>query len=308
MFFELTEALIDDLLFCMEDQNGIFLLDTEDGLAVSEDEVEDDDEDRYIGIPEWDSAEGFHLMEQFAAGFKNAVVREALTESLNQGKGVFRAFKKALSRYPEAEKRWFSFKEREMRREIIRWYNALRESWNMEKIGEEPEETEDLVLEDFIFREYEAGDEDAVTVIHGMCVGNDPQSTAACLTIPPALGQPVLVAETAGRELAGFVAVSQEGDTLRISRIEVKPEYRGLGIGSELCSLLLEKARDSKANGVKHESPFNKSPIARIVIDLPAEAEGFSRVLFRASFKSIQTRYALNLEQIGQTDRGELSG
>ena len=31
-----------------------------------------------------------------------------------------------------------------MRREILEWYNALREEWGLERLGEEPEETEVL--------------------------------------------------------------------------------------------------------------------------------------------------------------------
>lgn len=38
-----------------------------------------------------------------------------------------------------------------MKREVIRWYNALREEWGLELIGEEPEETDDLVQDDFRF-------------------------------------------------------------------------------------------------------------------------------------------------------------
>jgi hypothetical protein len=33
MQFELTGALIDDILFSMEDQNGIFYLDTREGIT-----------------------------------------------------------------------------------------------------------------------------------------------------------------------------------------------------------------------------------------------------------------------------------
>jgi hypothetical protein len=51
-------------------------------------------------------------MEHFAAGLRNPVVRNELTLALNRGRGVFRAFKDILSRYPETEKLWFSYKER----------------------------------------------------------------------------------------------------------------------------------------------------------------------------------------------------
>jgi hypothetical protein len=165
MQFELTEALIDDILFSMEDQEGEFYLDTLEGIVAGglegpdvfgEEDGGGENDGRYIDLPEWDSASGFRLMERFAAGFRNPLVREELTSALGHGKGVFRAFKNTLSRYPETEKLWFAFKEREMKREIIMWYNGLREEWGLEKIGMEPEETGDLVLEDFRFRPFRA--------------------------------------------------------------------------------------------------------------------------------------------------------
>ena len=129
MQFELTDALLDDIIFSMEDQEAIFLIDTQEGMVVIEDEIEvdDDAEDRHIHLPDWDSSDGFRLMEHFAASFRNPLIRNELSSALNQGKGVFRAFKNVLSHHPEAEKIWFSFKEREMKREVVRWYNALRE-------------------------------------------------------------------------------------------------------------------------------------------------------------------------------------
>jgi ribosomal protein S18 acetylase RimI-like enzyme len=265
MYFELTPALLDNLIFCMEDQGNSFLFDMENLLVVDKSSIGGGGESHFIDIPEWDSAAGFHLMERFAAGFKNTVVRDALTATLERGKGVFRAFKDTLSRYPEAEQRWFAFKEREMRRRVIQWYNALRESWNMERIGDEPEETEDLILEDFMCRGYKAQDCETVTALHNLCGMEQP------------LGEPVFVMETVHGDFAGFIAVIRENKNLTVSSLAVRPEYRGLGIASELCSRLLEYAASEN--------------ITTLSIDLPASAEGFSRFLFRSSFKPVLTRY-----------------
>jgi ribosomal protein S18 acetylase RimI-like enzyme len=277
MYFDLTEALIDELLFFMEDQNGIFFLDTQKLIVVSDnDEMDggnDDDNHRFIDIPKWDTSDGYRLMEKFAAGFKNPVVQDALTASLNRGKGVFRAFKTTLSQYPEAEKRWFTFKDRELRRSIVDWYNDLREDWNMEQIGIEPEETEDLVLEDFIFREYEEQDYDTVVDLHRICIAENSHYTQTTL------GEPVLVALTAQQETAAFIAVKQEADNIYLN-IAVKPEYRDLGIASELCSRLLKREG-------------SEGSTSKIFIDVPAEFEGFSRFLFRSAFKPVLTQYCL---------------
>jgi hypothetical protein len=41
------------------------------------------------------------------------------------GKGAFRRFKNVISDYPEEEKRWFAFKDKRMREEVIEWLNDL---------------------------------------------------------------------------------------------------------------------------------------------------------------------------------------
>ncbi len=266
---------MDDLLFCMEDQNTIFLLDTENAYLMNVDDIDVEDE-RYVPIPEWKSSDGFRLMERFAAGFRNPLVQDALHESLEQGRGVFRAFKQSVSRFPQAEKQWFDFKKREMRRHIIAWYNALREDWNMEKIGEEPEEFEDIFF-DFMFRPYSPADFEAAAVLHEKCDFNSHGDLSN-------IGEIVLIAETASRDFVGFAAVkrkSQDGENLLyISALEVSPEYRGMGIGSELCSCLLKQAVQEGAD--------------KIFIDLPAESEGFSRFLHRCSFKPSITRFVFS--------------
>ncbi|MDR0708411.1 MAG: GNAT family N-acetyltransferase [Treponema sp.] len=273
MYFELTPALIEDILFCMENQNARFVLDTENSFVMNKDDIagmDDSGGDRYVSIPEWHSSDGFHLMECFAAGFRNPLTRDALQASLERGRGVFRAFKAALTKFPGVEKHWFAFKRRKMRRTIIAWYNALREQWNMEKIGGEPDETEDLFPEDFIFRAYEAKDAEAVNALHNTC-GK-----------PHDVGDPVLVVETASHDFVGFIAVKRQETALSICNLEVCPEYRGLGIGSELCSRLIQT--------------LEQEHVSKVYIELPVEFEGFSRFLYRSSFKPVATRYRLEMQ------------
>jgi GNAT superfamily N-acetyltransferase len=289
--FELTEALIDDILFSMEDQNGEFYIDAQMGVIMGELDFEFEappiDGERYISLPEWDSSEGFRLMERFAAGLKNPVIRDKLTMALDRGKGVFRAFKDALGLYPEAEQLWFKFKEREMRRVILSWYNGLREEWGLERIGLEPDETGDLVLEDFRFRERREEDYALAAELHRLCLGelhgtaDFPEPAGEDGDLPPlASGAPALVAETGGGEFAGHIASSERGGILRITALEVRPEYRGLGIGEALLSRLLEQVE--------------MAGISRVLLDLPVQAEGFSRVLLRGSFKPYMTCYSLS--------------
>ena len=321
MQFELTDALLDDILFAMEDQEGEFRMDTVEGVVCGgseeldyfDEENNNDDEDsmRYVSLPEWDSSDGFRLMERFAAGFRNPLIREELTSALGRGRGVFRAFKDALGRFPEAEKLWFSFKDREMKKEIIVWYNGLREEWGLDKIGLEPEETADLVLEDFRFRPFKKGDIAEAENLHRHCLEESAESLATegagssagilmnmsqfqINTAGPSeadsglhaaetngdvsLG---LVAESGGGDFAGFISGSVTGSVLCINNLEVKAEFRGLGIGEALLTRFLES--------------LDTNDVSEALIDLPSWTEGFSRVLLRESFKPYMVRYWLKL-------------
>jgi ribosomal protein S18 acetylase RimI-like enzyme len=229
-------------------------------------------------------------MEKFTAALKNTVIRKRLTAALNQGKGVFRAFKDALSSYPETEQLWFAFKEREMRRVILDWYNACREEWGLARLGDEPEETEDLVLEDFRFRPPESRDNTAIEKLRQFCLeeliaaarekglGDKPPFIAGWAEgLGPA--EPLLVAESGAGEFAGYAAAVKQGDTLRITILAVKAEYRGLGLGEMIQTRLLETATVKKA--------------AHVVVELPQTAGNFSRVLLRKSFVPFAASYVL---------------
>jgi len=289
MRFELTNELIDEILFFMEDQDGRFSLDTRKGIVISDDgefdddddedetdDNDDDDEGRFISLPEWESSEGFKLMESFAAGLHNSVVRKHLSSALNRGRGVFRAFKDAIAEYPEVEKLWFAYKDREMKREVIRWYNGLREQWGMELIGEEPEDIADLAQEDFHFRDGSAADTELAEQLHRSCIDDAEKKVVLSAWFFP--GDMCIVAENSGGEFAAYIcAAKSESGGLHVNALEVKPEYRGLGLGKALLGRLLEQA-DAKN-------------ISSVSIDLPVESEIFSRVLSREDFKPLVTRY-----------------
>jgi len=276
MRFELNQALIDEILFFMEDQDGEFLLDTQEGIVISTDDegFDEDADDRYIGLPAWGPSNGFRLMERFTAGLHNALAREELSSALNRGRGVFRAFKDTLTRYPEIEKLWFDYKDREMKSEVLSWYNALRETWGLELIGEEPEDIAGLALEDFRFREGTAQDSDLAEELHGVCLHGDIFAGMGEWVFP---GDVCFAAETAGGDFAGYANAVRSGEILRVCAVEVQAEYRGLGLGKALIARVLEQADSEK--------------IPHVIIDLPAGQEHFSRALLREDFKPSVQRY-----------------
>jgi ribosomal protein S18 acetylase RimI-like enzyme len=285
MRFDLDKILTDEIIFYMENQDGDFLLDTKEVKIINVDNFDDEpdfsDEDRHVCLPEWDSNDGFRLMEKFAAELKNPVIRHELSAALNTKRGVFRSFKNVLEQYPETEKMWYKFKDRKMREEVIEWYNGLREEWGLEPVGAEPEDISALILEDFIFREGKESDSFEVSALHKLCVEELKEKAKTCVTdakAPSDLSCDVfLAAETASGEFCGYACAFNEDEYLQITRLEVKPEYRGMGIGKTLLSKLLERA---EGKGV--------------IFDLPAGFEYFSHNLHIENFKPVMQRFLKN--------------
>jgi ribosomal protein S18 acetylase RimI-like enzyme len=288
MSFELDKIMIDEILFHMENQDGKFVLDIQKGhiAAVSRIEKIDsvdhdfdfhDNIDRFVPLPEWTPSDGFRLMEKFCAGLKNPVVREELAAALDKKKGVFRSFKNVLEQYPDTAKLWFRFKEKKMKNEVINWYNALREEWGLEPVGVEPEDDSFLVLEDFVIREGKNSDRENAAALHKFCIEKRGDNISLDLeSVNPFIfpADLCLIAESAGGDFAGYIYAVKSHSVLQIQQLEVKSEYRGMGIGKTLLAKLVEKAGDQK-----------------ITIDLPVGIDYFSRALHLENFKPFIQRF-----------------
>jgi GNAT superfamily N-acetyltransferase len=290
MRFELDNALLDEILFYMENQDGKFLLDTQKVIITDirnndyEDKADFNDERRFTSLPQWSSGDGYRLMKTFAAKLKNPVARQELSDVLNRNKGVFRSFRNVLEQYPETEKMWFSFKEQKMKDKVIAWYNSLREEWGIEPVGIEPEDNSSLVLEDFTLREGKTSDCENATALHKLCIEEREDKTFSTLfeeTNPFVFpGDLCIIVENLAGDFCGFIsAVADFSPHLRICQLEVKSEYRGMGLGKTLLAKLLEKAQNNKIN---------------ITIDLPEDLSFFSRSLHLENFIPFTQRFVLS--------------
>ena len=157
MTFILSPEMIDDIIFSMENQNEILSFDALEGICVDEDAIDDDyetviDDQRYYDLPDWSSAQGFRVMEQFTMRVHNPLLRDALLNALGQRKGVFRRYKEVLKTAPAVEREWYRFKDQQMKAAVYEWYNDLRRLWGLEKISFEEETETQLLQEDFTLR------------------------------------------------------------------------------------------------------------------------------------------------------------
>lgn len=260
--FSLTEEFIDQLIFAMEDQDQRFLIDFNTGGIVSSNEDLPD----YLEIPLWRQIEGFRLMEKFVSKLRNPLHRELLHSTLTSGKGVFRNFKDVLKKNGQLERLWFSFKEKEMRRLVRDWYDEQRELKGLQRLGPEPEDTEELLLSDFTIKPGSAEWLEAVLELDRQVFAENMKSTAPekieklyrekRSLIPGPLDEKcsLFVCETPEGELAGFAWGAESENQLdscmemRLIQLAVVGNMRGLGMGAQL---LHHFVRQTGSRGVR---------------------------------------------------------
>ncbi len=261
MDFALTSQMIDKIIFAMEDQKTKYAVDVATGeLVAAGAQAGALREERYVPLPRWGSAEGFHLMESFVTTLHNPLHREVLAGALASGKGVFRGFKDALKRNPEIEKLWFHYKEKRLRAVVVSWYNASREARGLERLAPEPEETGDLVASDFTFSWGAGGHEaEILRLDRDAFYELFPMESPSRLAVryaekrkgapgPGSEASPLLMAEDPDGGLAGFAWGWIDGQTVHILQLAVAADMRGIGLGEAVLRKFLT---DMRARGMK---------------------------------------------------------
>ena len=300
MTFPLTKEFVSQIRFAMEDQRHRFVVDRASGEVFREDEPEpgavrerraapgqpleaggdepaaldgvEGGSARFVPIPTWGPAEGFHLMERFVLKLRNPIFAEMLREALSSGQGVFRRFKEILRKNLEIERLWFSFKDKEMRRVVEQWYESERELAGLERLATGGEPPLELVASDVSILRGEARhvepslklDQKVLGELHaGLQPGVEPRLLAGLRAeqqlglrpgpysragLPPLLDTRslFLAAELSGGEFAGFAwAVAEDPASLRLVQLAVRKHFRGIGLGTQLLRRLILEARDS---------------------------------------------------------------
>lgn len=251
--FELNDAAIEAIIFAMEDQEGKRRINLANGTVVIPEEGECPPE--LLPPPQWSSRDGFHLMEEFLKTVRNPSARHELGAALGRGRGVFKAFKEALVAFPDVERAFHDFKLKALRGVIRSWYDELRESQGLSRLGAEPEDTEDLVASDFgielgqgpkllrlVLDLVGAAEEEARDVLPVVVAASEAESLRTrlsessdwiCAYIPDGEGG-AIAAAAALRERAGGRAYG------RAVFLHVLPDFRRAGMGKALLAALLK--------------------------------------------------------------------
>ena len=296
--FELSDSIIEDFIFAMEDQDGSWLVDLETGelIQLEGEEAEGaaeeggeerdlSDGERYAAPPEWSSREGFKLMEGFLGTVRQPSARNDLGAALSRGKGVFKAFKEALAAHPELDKAFRDYKAREMRRSIAAWHDEQRELRGLARLGAEPEDTGDLVESDLGISL--GGKDDLIRLALPLLAEAELEALERLPEAVAAREAELLRARLATGEWIGAWADNGEGGAIavaaaerersagrafgRLSFIFVQKPFRRAGLGSALVGALAEAFR-AEGTGV-------------LVLDAPLAPADFGRALESTGFK-----------------------
>jgi GNAT superfamily N-acetyltransferase len=245
----LSEALLDSIIFSMEDQVTSYFIDLKNEQLITEDErsyileeegVEDNASKRFLPIPDWTPTDGFRLMEKFASTVRNPAVQRRLISALESGKGVFRKFKDELSEQPILERKWYTFKDEQLKRVVVSWYRELEGALSLEHLPPEPEEyAEDILLEDFSYSAYEGLPTDEMealiqATLNEMHEGSDEDRIGSLLLSRQLECERIehyMVARACDGSLAAILLYTPiTDDVVHVPFFTVAKPYRGLGL------------------------------------------------------------------------------
>lgn len=299
MTFNLTDSLIDQIQQALDNQEQKFVVDAQNNCLIEK--TFSPDEDNFYDLPEWTSANGFALREDFVNNLHSPIAKEELKYILHSGRGVFKSFRNVLKNYPEVEKQWHFFKNRAMQSYINNWYNDLREIWGLEKLDFMPEADENLIHDDFSFSLYDS-DKDKQTILQFHNLFTDGLEIDSPETIRQAMnevwknqflnydsfGQTGFICHSLSDEFAGCITASpvtkNQEKVFVLSSFFVPEAFRGLGIGTELLSMCLSKL---KANGTQWIM------LPNIIIPQSLET-----LLEQNGFQKLGSGYAANLNNL----------
>jgi GNAT superfamily N-acetyltransferase len=298
--FTLTEEILKQIVYAMEDQRHRFAADRTTGALIRTDSEEGEGwtVSELVPLPNWQPIDGFQLMERFVARLHNPVFRDRLREALASGRGVFRKFKDILREEREIERLWFAFKERELRQVVLRWYNEQRELAGLRRLEEEPieEEYEELLETDFAIGSLAEEHLDELwrldqSAFEEAFPGADPRNLRRLyhrrrrrLPGPLEEGSLTRSATTPDGRFAGFYWAVERKDPLfeccdlHLVQLAVRRRFRGLGLGTLLLKNAAETARDHGYGRITARLDG-----ASLCFREKLEAQGFSEVSARLS-------------------------
>lgn len=253
--FDLTPALMDDILDALETQGKRFCVTEAGGIESVDADAEERGEKSGVFLPQWGSERGYEIREEFVKHLHAPAACVALQEALHTGRGAFRAFKDTLKAYPQVERLWHRYKRQRLSSYVWNWYDGLCDEWGIPPLahadGFEAEEESLLLHEDFIFDRFDIDrDMDGAEkmMLKCLCEGRGERADDVAKAIVARWHSQLEARHKDGRDedaiicrtIDGAQAGCVTGERDRVNRvvfvtgIAVAEEWRGLGIASAL--------------------------------------------------------------------------
>lgn len=236
--FQITENIFDSVVYSMENQDEQLYLNISNGEFQNY-----DDDTSLIPLPEWNSNDGYRLMEHFTQMLPDTPFSRRLKDILSSGKGVFRRFKDTLQEKPELLDWWRRYKDYQMRKTAREWFSEWSQAIDLDSLDPEPEDWDDLPLSEFVFRQAEGDDMPVILRWHKEALEESPAEDPYAeqlsgIRAEPVRSEEIQVAETPMGELAGFAWIQLGDGEINpdgiLRQLYVAPEYRRSGLGRSL--------------------------------------------------------------------------
>lgn len=267
--FELSDTILERIIFAMEDQSRSHYIDLrtgdlvpKPGKTLREEALPEAPLPEWIAPPpQWSPADGFRLMEAFCGRINRMELKLALNRVLGRGKGVFKAFRQVLAEYPREDALFRDYKNATLRCQVELWMDDMREVLGLARLSVEPEDFQDLVDEEFCLEARPIGEapfplaEFFAQALEEALDWSPPFAAALEKTglddflrrhgqdgflhyMNEAEGKPIAMAAMA------FVD-TEAGPVGLIRFLYVVPEFRGLGLELKLIDSLRRRCRDA---------------------------------------------------------------
>ena len=108
-----------NFFFDRKENDTVMLSPYSDDYKEVSDIIDEDEDDRFIRLPNQREINEYGMMEEFVSGVQNDNQRAALEIAIS-GRGAFRRFKDTVIRFG-IEKKWYAFRDREYLRVAREW-------------------------------------------------------------------------------------------------------------------------------------------------------------------------------------------
>jgi ribosomal protein S18 acetylase RimI-like enzyme len=260
----LTSELLDQIIFAMENQDTESCLDLKEALVTERDAIDadEDEEDRYLDLPDWTSADGFRLMEKFIDKVRNPYYRDRLSTTLQGGKGVFRRFKDVLSEQGSLLQAWYGFKQHEMEKVVTAWYREERGAIALSgsETDEDQEGLGDLLLEDFSVEFAERGGDGDALFSRLLSDGGIPDLVTRNLR--ELSEKRYVFARSAAGEICGMMIYGVKDNEANLVFYGVDATYRGMGLFRLMFDAFARQMARQKVTTITADFGFNQQVLS----------------------------------------------